>query len=164
MISFEKTDTQEKTKQVAELADEIWNEHYIKILTKQQIDYMLNNFQSEQALEEQIKSGYEYYLIFDNGIPAGYLGFCLKDDFLFLSKLYLKQEMRGKGLGRSSIEFAENYAKQNNISKIRLTVNKYNMTSVYVYNNLGFQKIDAVETDIGGGFIMDDYIMEKTFN
>lgn len=70
--------------------------------------------------------------------------------------------MRGKGLGRAGIEFAEKYAINHGFNRIRLTVNKYNMTSVYVYNNLGFKKIDEAVTDIGNGFVMDDYIMEKT--
>ena len=72
--------------------------------------------------------------------------------------------MRGKGLGRAGIEFVENYAREHGFNSICLTVNKYNMTSVYVYNNLGFQKIDDVVTDIGNGFVMDDYIMEKTLS
>ena len=72
--------------------------------------------------------------------------------------------MRGKGLGRAGIEFVEKYAAQNGFSKIRLTVNKYNMTSIFVYNNLGFDKIDDVVTDIGNGFVMDDFVMEKSLD
>ncbi len=162
MTDFIKTDTDQKIKQLSKLAKEIWNEHYIKILSQEQIDYMLEKFQSEHALKEQIKNGYEYYFIQCADKIAGFLGFCPEEDYIFLSKIYLKADMRGKGLGRAGIEFVENYAKKHGYSKIRLTVNKYNMTSVYVYNNLGFQKIDDVITDIGNGFVMDDYIMEKS--
>ena len=42
-----------------------------------------------------------------------------------------------------------------------LTVNKGNDLGVRAYRGNGFSVIDAVETDIGQGFIMDDYIMEK---
>jgi hypothetical protein len=38
-------------------------------------------------------------------------------------------------------------------------VNKYNFAKD-VYTALGFKTIDSVKTDIGGGFYMDDYIME----
>ena len=41
-----------------------------------------------------------------------------------------------------------------------LTVNKYNELGIRAYEGTGFETIDSVETDIGGGFIMDDYIME----
>ena len=42
-----------------------------------------------------------------------------------------------------------------------LTVNKGNDLGIRAYLGTGFRTIDAVETDIGNGFIMDDYIMEK---
>ena len=42
-----------------------------------------------------------------------------------------------------------------------LTVNKHNDLGIRAYKAKGFETIDAVETDIGNGFIMDDYIMEK---
>ena len=165
MTEFVKVDSNDKIKQLAGLAKEIWNEHYIKILSQEQIDYMLEKFQSENAIKEQISNdGYNYYFINSDSKIAGFVGFCPKNDYLFLSKIYLKSEMRGKGLGREGIEFVENYAREHGFNSIRLTVNKYNMTSVYVYNNLGFQKIDDVVTDIGNGFVMDDYIMEKTLS
>ena len=164
MIEFINANTDEKIKELAELASEIWNEHYIKILSQEQIDYMLEKFQSENALKSQIQKGYEYYLISSDDQTAGFVGFCPEKDFLFLSKIYLKCDMRGNGLGRAGIEFVEKYAAQNGFSKIRLTVNKYNMTSIFVYNNLGFDKIDDVVTDIGNGFVMDDFVMEKSLD
>ena len=41
------------------------------------------------------------------------------------------------------------------------TVNKHNDLAIRAYRAKGFQTIDAVETDIGNGFVMDDFIMEK---
>jgi hypothetical protein len=43
-----------------------------------------------------------------------------------------------------------------------LTVNKYNTSSIKAYLALGFSVTDAVVTDIGEGYSMDDYVMEKT--
>lgn len=42
-----------------------------------------------------------------------------------------------------------------------LTVNKHNDLGTRAYKGKGFEVIDAVETNIGEGFVMDDYIMEK---
>ena len=42
-----------------------------------------------------------------------------------------------------------------------LTVNKGNELGIRAYEGNGFETMDAVEADIGSGFIMDDYIMEK---
>lgn len=44
--------------------------------------------------------------------------------------------------------------------KIQLTVNKHNINSINAYKKWGFKTIDSVVTDIGSGFVMDDYIME----
>ena len=42
-----------------------------------------------------------------------------------------------------------------------LTVNKHNDLALRAYQAKGFTTIEAVETDIGEGYIMDDFIMEK---
>ena len=45
--------------------------------------------------------------------------------------------------------------------KIWLTVNKYNTAAIKAYKKMGFINIAAITQDIGNGFIMDDYKMEK---
>ena len=45
-------------------------------------------------------------------------------------------------------------------NKIKLTVNKNNTNTIKTYEKWGFKQIDSVVTDIGCGFVMDDYIME----
>ena len=41
---------------------------------------------------------------------------------------------------------------------VYLTVNKHNDRAVAVYKKIGFELTDSVVTDIGSGFVMDDYI------
>ena len=51
-------------KELAELAKEIWFEYWHSILTLGQIYYMVNKFQSELALTEQIeRENYSYYFL-----------------------------------------------------------------------------------------------------
>jgi hypothetical protein len=52
----------EQTRQVAELARDIWTEHYVPIIGRDQVDYMLDRFQSSDAIARQIESGCKYYL------------------------------------------------------------------------------------------------------
>ena len=78
---------------------------------------------------------------------------------LFLSKLYLLEETRGKGYSRPLLEWLRSFAQKKGLSKITLTVHKRN-PSVEIYQKLGFRIIDPVVTDIGKGFAMDDYRME----
>ena len=74
-----------------------------------------------------------------------------------MSKLYIKKEYRHKGIGTKAFEKIKELA---NNKPIRLTVNKQNINSIKAYEKWGFKTIDAVVTDIGSGFVMDDYIME----
>ena len=144
-------------KELAELASSIWHEYWTCILSKEQIDYMVENFQSQHAIEEQIKNeNYTYYFIISDGKKAGYTGIADKGGYLFLSKLYISEDYRHKGLGRETV----NLLKKMNYPKIRLTVNKYNKNTIDAYFKYGFKIVDSVVTDIGSGFVMDDYIME----
>ena len=141
-------------------AEIIWNEHYGKILEKEQIDYMLDKFQSKPAMKNQISNnGYEYYLIENDG-NCGYLAIKKEEEKLFLSKLYLLKEARGKGISRKVFSFIKDYAIKNNLKSIYLTVNKNNFSSIEVYKHFGFEIIREEKADIGNGFFMDDYIME----
>jgi RimJ/RimL family protein N-acetyltransferase len=78
-----------------------------------------------------------------------------------LSKLYVKKEFRGKQIGKATLHFIDAEAKQNNLKSIQLKVNKYNTKSIEAYEKLGFKKVKATITDIGNGFVMDDYEMVK---
>lgn len=144
-------------KELASLASSIWHEYWTCILTPEQIDYMVKNFQSEKAIKNQIENeNYTYYFIIKDGAKAGYFGISDKKEYLFLSKLYIKKEYRHQGLGKKAFEKIKELA---NDKPIRLTVNKYNTNTINAYKKWGFEIIDAVVTDIGSGFVMDDYIM-----
>ena len=78
----------------------------------------------------------------------------------FVSKIYLRAEERGKGFASQTIRFYEDLCRTRNLHAAYLTVNKHNDLGIRAYRAKGFETIDAVETDIGNGFIMDDYIME----
>ena len=144
-------------KELASLASSIWHEYWTCILTPEQIDYMVENFQSEKAIKNQIENeNYTYYFIIKDGAKAGYFGISDKKEYLFLSKLYLKKEYRHQGLGKKAFEKIKELA---NDKPIRLTVNKYNTNTINAYKKWGFEIIDAVVRDIGSGFLMNDYIM-----
>ncbi|MFK5880230.1 MAG: GNAT family N-acetyltransferase [Flavobacteriaceae bacterium] len=146
---------------ISELASKIWTEHYTPIIGIEQVDYMLNKFQSELAIENQIKEGFQYYLVFIDKIPAGYLSFIKKENTLFLSKIYILSIERGKGIGKFMMEFLDQKAADLNLKSISLTVNKNNTKSIDAYKKMGFVKVESIITDIGSGFVMDDFVMNK---
>lgn len=84
----------DEIKELAQLAGEIWHEYWPCILTEAQINYMVEKFQSEKAIIEQIlHQNYSYYFIVENGVKCGYFGISRCKDYLFLSKLYLKKNL-----------------------------------------------------------------------
>lgn len=147
---------------VAELADVIWREHYISIIGRAQVDYMLEHFQSASAIEKQIAQGIYYFSIQTEGMTVGYLAFEKQGKTLFLSKIYLLDSHRGKGIGKAAMHFLKEKADILECTEIALTVNKYNNRSINAYAQMGFSKKGGEITDIGGGFVMDDYRMVKT--
>jgi ribosomal protein S18 acetylase RimI-like enzyme len=154
---------QEDIKLTADLAAIIWSEHYTDLIGQEQVDYMIKNFQSETVISEQIGAGCEYFLVKYDNKYVGY--FAIEPQFIlnqmFLSKLYVKQDFRGHGIARQCVQFIVDRTKALNLSKIYLTVNKYNQIAIESYLKLGFVKVKSFTKDIGDGFIMDDYGMEK---
>ena len=127
----------------------------------EQIDYMVEIFQSEAAIKKQIDfENYNYYFIKNDDETAGYFGISFKEDYLFLSKLYIKKDYRHKGIGKEAFLKIIDIAKEKKYKKIRLTVNKNNKNTINAYLKYGLKIAYEDITDIGHGFVMDDYIMD----
>lgn len=153
--------TKEHIEIVESLAREIWTEHYTPIIGSKQVEYMLETFQSAEAVTEQIKQGTLYFLIRTGNNFIGYLAVEPRGEELFLSKIYVASGLRGRGYGKKALQFAETLAKERNLKKIVLTVNKNNVKSIKAYEKMGFKNVESLVQDIGSGFVMDDYKMEK---
>ncbi|WP_298756657.1 GNAT family N-acetyltransferase [uncultured Psychroserpens sp.] len=146
---------------IAQLANLIWHEHYTPIIGVDQVEYMLTKFQSPEAISTQIEDGYMYYIISHNQNLAGYLSIKKKNTSLFLSKIYVSKDLRGLGIGKTALNFIEQEAINNRCQSITLTVNRHNTHSIKAYEKLGFIKTGTVVQDIGQGYVMDDYTMER---
>jgi GNAT superfamily N-acetyltransferase len=161
--------TAEQLNIVAVLAHEIWYEFYVPLIGRAQVDYMVGKFQNAAAMQSQIDQGYEYFLVRQpatgpSASPIADIGYCAVQEqaggTLFLSKFYLLKSARGSGTGRKCMEFIEGLARRRGLATLWLTVNKGN-PSVQAYQRLGFRIAADLVMDIGGGFVMDDYRMEK---
>jgi len=164
MIRFIEIHSEQQIADIANLAQEIWQEHYLPIVGQEQIDYMLEKFQCESAISKQLADGYEYYSVSYGGHHVGYIAVISNviDTSLMISKIYVLKSDRGCGLGKKMLQFIEYLCQQRKIKKIWLTVNKHNSHSIEWYSRMGFTNIGPIVQDIGGGFVMDDFIMEKS--
>lgn len=158
--------TEEGTEELAELASTIWHEYWPALIGAAQTDYMVEQFQSLPAIERDMREhAYEYWFIHagDDDRVVGYTGGHVEPETnrFFISKIYLRADERGKHFASAVIRFYEELCRDRGLQAMYLTVNKGNELGIRAYEGNGFTTIDAVETDIGSGFIMDDYIMEK---
>ena len=162
MINFAKITSDSNLQKLAILASAIWHEAFANILTLEQIDYMIEKFQSFEAIKTAIdKNNYEYFFISDETGITGYTGIQEADGKLFLSKIYIAKEKRGQKLASKAFDFIETLARKRNLKSIWLTVNRNNTHAIEVYKSKGFSIICTQVTDIGNGFVMDDYVFEK---
>lgn len=163
MVQFYPVRTAMDIALLARLANEVWHEFFRTILSEAQIIYMVERFQSIPAITAQLQTqGYTYYLltIKDGTLPIGYMGIKPEAERMFLSKLYILKPWRGKGYASAAFAFLRARCEEAGLPAVYLTVNKQNTNSIAIYQKKGFVIIDTAVTDIGGGFVMDDYIME----
>ena len=161
MTTIKKTELTQDFQTLEKLASEIWTEHYTPIIGIDQVNYMLDKFQSAEAMQKQVADGMEYYLLIHDEKAAGYFAVAKKKKSLFLSKLYVAKEFRGNGIAKLAMQFIEQRKAALACNSISLTVNKDNSNSIAAYEKMGFDKIEAIVQDIGNGYVMDDYYMEK---
>lgn len=165
-IEMEKAETAEQIKTICDIAEKVWHLTYDTLVPKGQVEYMLDRFQSPHALKDQMERlNYRYYFMVCDGQKAGFVGFAPRyegREEMFLSKVYLLPEYWGKGVVKHAFSMVEGETRKEGLSKIRLTVNKGNIHAVEVYQHYGFKTVEKVKTDIGCGYVMDDFIMVKS--
>lgn len=148
---------------IRQLAGRIWREHYPGIISIEQIEYMLERKYDATVIEEEMtRQGYRYLLAVAREGPIGFVAYRFndRDRSLDISKIYLLPARHGKGIGRLMLSAVRDDAARLGARKLSLFVNKRNVKAIAAYERFGFAKAADEVSDIGGGFIMDDYRME----
>lgn len=146
------------------LAREIWIRHYTPIIGDAQIEYMLaQRYCSPVLLEELARGDVWWDLLLLRDEPRGFSS-CFADEderTLKLDKLYIHPDCQGAGYGRRMLERVLDRTRALGRTRVALAVNKRNSNSIRAYETWGFRIERSVVKDIGGGFVMDDYIMVR---
>lgn len=161
-ITVKTAKTTADAEEIANAAREIWTEHYTPIIGESQVAYMLSHFQTAERIRAGFtEEGYTYYMPYVGEKLAGYAAARPENEnsAVFLSKLYVKSGFRGRGLAWRIVGLIADGARKNGFGCVYLTVNKHNSGSIAAYKRLGFEIVKSMVTDIGGGFVMDDYEM-----
>jgi len=95
----------------ADLASEVWHEVYKRYFPAKQLDALIENLQSADAIEEDIDNDVNYFLVFLGSSLIGYFAWKMENTSLHLLHLYLKPEYRGKAIGRDIVASCERLAR-----------------------------------------------------
>ena len=151
-------------RRLAKAAREVWREANVAFCTPEQVEYMIEKYQSFEAITGQLMQGYRYFLFEEDGDILGYFGVQAQGERLFLSKFYILKQNRGRGLFSLGLERMCELCREENLGAIYLTVNRNNTRACEVYLHKGFKVIAEEDNPIGEGFEMNDYIMEYEYN
>jgi diamine N-acetyltransferase len=143
---------------IAGLAARIWRAHYIPIIGQAQVDYMLGIMYDEKSLAKQMEEGHSFFLATAGDQTVGYVSLSEKNKGeYFLHKFYIETTEQGRGLGKKIFE--KILSLHSDIETFRLTVNRKNYKSINFYFKVGFVIEEVKDFDIGGGFLMEDFVM-----
>lgn len=149
---------------VAELGREIWLAHYVPIVGREQVEYMTRQRFSDGYLRAYLNAANRWLdLLWLKDQAVGYCSYAVLENGLEmkLEQLYLRHDHHGRGLGGLMMAHIEEKARALGCRTLILTVNKQNQSSINVYRRSGFTVREEAVFDIGNGFVMDDYVMEK---
>lgn len=148
---------------IKRLAHEIWWPTYLPILEPDQIEFMLADRYSAEALGKQIGNGEQTFLLLrDDDQPLAFAAYSAdeKDPAVCrLHKLYSLPAAQGKGVGRALLNAVTERAKAAGKTTLELNVHRSNPAKGF-YEKMGF--VIAYEIDIPfGKYFLNDYIMRK---
>jgi ribosomal protein S18 acetylase RimI-like enzyme len=159
---------------LARLAETIWRAHYTGIIGSAQVDYMLDGRYTPEKLRLYLGADDRWLMLLridssTRSRTVGYCSYALMDDHgemkpggMKLEQLYLLPGYYGQGLGRLMMRHVEQQARARGCGTLMLQTNKRNEIAIAFYRKSGFTVREEAVFDIGNGFVMDDYVMEKT--
>ncbi|MGY3765621.1 GNAT family N-acetyltransferase [Vagococcus vulneris] len=158
MLEKQLVKTNQDIVQLFTILEPIWREVFTPIIGIDQVTYMMTNYQSIDNIKQEIASGAQYFLIRYKGENVGYTAYEETDTQIYISKLYLNNSVRGKGLSSQLFDWYDELGKG---KVLHLNVNQGNEQAIKIYEHKGFKRVDERYVDIGEGYIMNDYVYEK---
>ena len=150
---------------IQDIAEKTWWPTYSKILSKEQIRYMLDTIYKTETIIESISNGTQQYILLNsNTVSQGFASYSRRkeDPTVYkLQKLYVLPENHGLGYGRLLIDEVKRRLIDENIRTLDLNVNRYNNAKSF-YEKLGFSIIAQEDVPIGP-YWMNDFVMRLRF-
>jgi GNAT superfamily N-acetyltransferase len=146
---------------IRQLTFAIWPQTYSQMISKEQIDYMLEMMYSPDVLQKQMEEeGCRFIIVYDEAEPVAFASYNEPEPALWkLNKIYILPSQQGKGTGKFIIHFIVDEIKEKAAKALQLQVNRQNKAKNF-YERLGFKIIKTADFDIGNGYFMNDFVME----
>ena len=164
MISIQ-NNTDENFTSIRAIAKEVWPIAYGAILSQEQLDYMMEMMYNVSSLKNQADTKkHRFILAKEEDTVLGFASYEFnynKKPKTKIHKIYILPNQQGKGIGKKLIDFIINEANDRHQKALILNVNKKNV-AIRFYEAIGFNISYEEIIDIGNGYVMDDYVMEKS--
>ena len=163
MISLKQASTADLNT-IQEIVNKTWPITYGEILSKEQLDYMMDLIYSDESLIKQIQNQEQlFYIVNEETSVIAFIAIehnYKNEAVTRIHKIYILPEAQGKGIGKLLIDAVQKLATENNSTSLSLNVNRFNKALAF-YQKLGFEIIAEENIEIGNGYLMEDYKMEK---
>ena len=149
---------------IRKIADQIWPVTFQAILSPEQIVYMMQMMYAPEEMACELAEGRVFEILHLDGEPAGYVSYGVysgAESAVKLHKLYLLKQFHGQGWGSHLLKHVIGETDKLGSRYLRLNVNKNNHAAIKAYLRNGFVTVESVKIDIGNGFVMDDFVMQR---
>lgn len=161
-IEFVPVVTMKQAKELAEVAEKIYYDYYVKLIGEDNVKYMLSEYQSANSVIEQIKSRkHSYYAIYCDETFCGYFDIMIEGRRIILDKIYVSKAYRNRGIARRVVEHLENIMRPIGINRIIVDILTKNTDAFAAYKKLGFVKTKDFIMELGNGYKASYVEMEK---
>ena len=147
-------------RRLTKAARTVWREANVSFCSPEQVEYMIERYQSFEAIVGQLMNGYRYFIFEQDGDILAYFGVQPQGERLLLRKFYVLTPYRGHGLFSVGLDIIRQICHEEGQKAVYLTVNRDNRHAYEIYLRKGFEVIAEEDNDIGCGFVMNDYIMQ----
>ena len=149
-------------REVAALAREIFVQHYTK-LTPRVAAALAERWQSEELTDDEIHDGaVNYFLIYLGSQAVGYFALDLRPaGAVCISRLFLREGARGRGIGRSVAAYAQKLAEGDGRSRVYLRVWAKDLKAEGFCKRCRFRKAGVEPVEVLPGVTLDIATWEK---
>lgn len=150
---------------IIDLAEVVWIPTFEPMLPPDRLRYLFNFMYAPQKIRQQLSDpDHMFFILRQNQRDIGYSHLIFSDEWVKLEKIYLLPAMQGMGSGLYLLRSMISEAIEKERSQVRLQVNRANDKAIRFYQRFGFEIIASEDFDVGGGHVMDDYVMVLDVN